>query len=703
MLDWIFESITTWLASIVTQAMDAVSGVFLDALSTDMTAMESYFPFVKEAFSILQYTAWALLFLIVVWQLFRTFGGPLTEAENPWQLVVRGAVFALLIAYSKQIFLLVLDIARAPYTALMDATMDPGAFTFAGIESVLTNGLTTIIGALTIVGSILIIVMMISLGWNYFKMLLECVERYVLVGVLYYTSPLAYCMGGSKSTANVFKGWCRMVGSQLLLLVMNVWFLRAFNSSVGQYVANGGALANGQGNIFLWLFSALAFLKIAQKFDSYLAAMGLNVAQTGSSMGMELLMAARVLSGAASGGARSAGSVFKGAGSAGATAAAGGIMAGFASRFKPNSFVRDSVVEGGAPMAAGGGLGFVGRMFGGMAARNGATLNSESIASVAMQQPNVSGTIAGDIANRSLTNYMPHLQGMQASGTEITGGKITSTVTDAGGKTTGVSMYNANQFERPSAPHSIVTAADGSQWYQMASGDGAAGFYAGAHFTGSGDAAETAQAAASFPSIADGTTLRTIGSTEDGVMEASHPELGTSTWYNSGMYQEPDAPHDTIHAADGVGWYAMQPHNDIPQFETPAEGGQAYQQAQFQTFMPGYEQQAVNIDTTHSRDGVIDVRHADGSAMRFYDQGQYQSPRGDYTVYEDHKGGQWYAIPGTPSVERRPVYDNSGKPIYDGDQIKTTNVESIRYKTTLTRFAEPKRRNLNDSKPPKRK
>lgn len=34
-------------------------------------------------------------------------------------------------------------------------------------------------------------------------------------------------------------------------------------------------------------------LKTAQKFDSYLAAMGLNVAQTGSSMGMELLMAAR--------------------------------------------------------------------------------------------------------------------------------------------------------------------------------------------------------------------------------------------------------------------------------------------------------------------------------------------------------------------------------------------------------------------------
>lgn len=126
-LSWIFESIVNWVASIVTSIMDAVSGIFLDALGTDMTAMEQYFPFVTEAFSIFQYSAWALLFLITVWQLFRVFGGPVTEAENPWQLLIRSAIFALLIGYAKPIFLLALDIARAPYTALLDATMDPRA------------------------------------------------------------------------------------------------------------------------------------------------------------------------------------------------------------------------------------------------------------------------------------------------------------------------------------------------------------------------------------------------------------------------------------------------------------------------------------------------------------------------------------------------------------------------------------------------
>ena len=98
-LDWIFEGIVGWIASIVSQLFDAVSGLFLEALGTDMTAMEEYFPFVTKAYDIMQVTAWAILILIVVWQLFRAFGGPITEAENPWHLLIRGAMFAFLIGY----------------------------------------------------------------------------------------------------------------------------------------------------------------------------------------------------------------------------------------------------------------------------------------------------------------------------------------------------------------------------------------------------------------------------------------------------------------------------------------------------------------------------------------------------------------------------------------------------------------------------
>lgn len=114
-------------------------------------------------------------------------------------------MFALLIWFAKPIFLFVLEIAKAPYTALMDLTGGKNEFTFAGIEAVLRSGLISFVSLSTVVGSLLLIILMIALGWNYFKLLLEVVERYVVVGVLCYTSPLAYSMGASKDTNQVFK------------------------------------------------------------------------------------------------------------------------------------------------------------------------------------------------------------------------------------------------------------------------------------------------------------------------------------------------------------------------------------------------------------------------------------------------------------------------------------------------------------------
>lgn len=719
MLDWIFEGIATWVASVMTQIMDAISGVFIGALGTDMTAMEEYFPFAVSAYTIIQYTAWALLFLVAVWQIFRAFSGPLAETENPLAILARGAIFGFLIAYAKPIFSLALDIARVPYTALMDSTLDPGDFTFAGIEQALTNGLTTLVSVSTVVGLILLIILMIALAWNYFKLLLETVERYVLVGVLCYTSPLAYAMGASKATSRVFQSWCRMVGSQLLLLVLNVWFLRAFNSSVGQFIANGGALTNGQGNIFLWLFCALALLKIAQKCDSYLAALGLSVAQTGSSMGMEMLMAARVLTGFSRGGGGNAASVFGGGarGGAGAAAAgtasgvaAGGILSGFMNRYRPNSFVRDAVVDGGSRMGAGGGVGFVGRAFGGMAARNGATLTPNSISSVATRPPSVSGTIGGEIADRSIPGYMPQLAGgaaanMTYSGTQITGGHISTTATAPDGRQAKVDLYSTAQHEAPSTPHTVVTAADGSQWYQVASGEGMGAFYATPAFTG--DVSETAQVAEAFPSAPDGTLLRQV---DEGTLEASYPDGGNSLWYNSAYFQEPDAPHEVIQGADGLSWYAMTPAAGVPEFEpaTPAPSGGGlspsaqYNAALFGQFMPGFDQPVVSVDSSRSADGILEVRHEDGTGTAFYDRTMYQAPRGDYHVFEDSGGSQWYAIPGTPAVERRPVYED-GRPVYDGDKLQTTTVETMRYKSTPSRHTQPQKRPVTERKPPNRK
>ena len=69
-------------------------------------------------------------------------------------------------------------------------------------------------GAVAIVALILVLI----LAWNYIKLLFEAAERYILLGVLVYTAPVAFSTGASQATGNVFKSWCRMLGGQFFLL-----------------------------------------------------------------------------------------------------------------------------------------------------------------------------------------------------------------------------------------------------------------------------------------------------------------------------------------------------------------------------------------------------------------------------------------------------------------------------------------------------
>ena len=184
-------------------------------------------------------------------------------------------------------------------------------------------------------------------------------------------------------------------------------------------------------------------------------------------------------------------------------------------------------------------------------------------------------------------------------------------------------------------------------------------------------------------------------------MEASYADGGSGLWYSSAFYQEPDAPHKTLLGSNGLNWYAMTSHASTPQFEA-GQVATAYNQALFGQFMPGFDQPITSIDSSRASDGMLEVRHEDGSGTMFYDRTRYQAPRGDYHVFEDSGGGQWYAIPGAPAVERRPVYEDS-KPVYENGEVQTMNVETVRYKATPTRYSGPKARSSTERRPPKKK
>ena len=86
--------------------------------------------------------------------------------------------------------------------------------------------------------ALIALILVLILAWNYIKLLFEAAERYILLGVIVYTAPIAFATGASQSTANIFKSWCRMFGGQIFLLLMNAWCLRLFTSMVGSFLAN---------------------------------------------------------------------------------------------------------------------------------------------------------------------------------------------------------------------------------------------------------------------------------------------------------------------------------------------------------------------------------------------------------------------------------------------------------------------------------
>ena len=230
----ILDGIVEWIAEQVMYGLDLINTSVLGALGCDMAVFLRYFPAAETMYEVFVALAIGLILLIWVWNLFKNFGlGIGTEAEDPVKLTIRAILFIGLAYYSDQIVDMVLDIGGTPYSWILTSTLP--SLDFASFSSVM----------LTIIGvcangavALIVLILVLVLAWNYLKLLFEAAERYVLLGVLVYTAPMAFAMGASQATSNIFKSWCRMFGGQVFLLLMNAWCLRLFTSMVGTFLAN---------------------------------------------------------------------------------------------------------------------------------------------------------------------------------------------------------------------------------------------------------------------------------------------------------------------------------------------------------------------------------------------------------------------------------------------------------------------------------
>lgn len=230
----ILDSIVEWIAEQIMNLLDIITGSVLGALGCDMGTFLRYFPAAETLYNVFVAMAMGFILLNLVWQLFKNFGAGIgLSAEDPIKLGIRSILFLFLAYFSDQIVALVLRIAGTPYSWVVDESLP--SISFASFASTMT----VIVGCLTSSSvSLIVLILVIVIAWNYIKLLFEAAERYITVGVLVYTAPMAFATGASENTSNIFSAWCRMLGGQLFLLIMNAWCLRLFVSMVGTFLAN---------------------------------------------------------------------------------------------------------------------------------------------------------------------------------------------------------------------------------------------------------------------------------------------------------------------------------------------------------------------------------------------------------------------------------------------------------------------------------
>ena len=260
-----------------------------------------------------------------------------------------------------------------------------------------------------------------------------------------------------------------------IIIIIAVTLIMVFLFSVPAFAISEGEVQGAidkygkeavTGNIFVWFLCAIAFLKVSQKIDSFLAGLGLNVGHTGSSMLAEAMIAARGIFAAkqfASGSKGSSGGSDNSSGSGGFMS--GGLVGAVGRNF----------TSGGVKKATGeseGGLG--GKIYTSSVNKGGSFANTV-IGKVATGNISSVGSISGEGSEAALMSYLGYAaMGNGAtdlpkfSNVEIGGGRIMATeITAEHPEGIEIGMYHTDKYMKPAGEYTTITTADGTSWYKQ--------------------------------------------------------------------------------------------------------------------------------------------------------------------------------------------------------------------------------------------
>lgn len=270
-----------WIYGLFIDILTYCANSLLNIMSTDLTFFETSVPIVSELYMIFVAIGWGLLIGNCSFQSMKAmFAGLGVETESPAILLMRTGLYGFLLIFSKDICDMGLSIGKN----VIELLGIPKTITITMPFDSMFDGL----GA----SWLLTIIIGFILGFQLIKLFFEIGERYVIVGVLTLLCPVGLAMGGSKSTKDISTAYIRTYASMIVMLVMNVLFLKLILSALSTMPSDAMVLP--------WCVLVVGIARTARKADQLIAKIGLNPAFTGDPLGtgrglMMAAMAARTI------------------------------------------------------------------------------------------------------------------------------------------------------------------------------------------------------------------------------------------------------------------------------------------------------------------------------------------------------------------------------------------------------------------------
>lgn len=266
MLEGILQGLAQWIYGLTLDIMSYCGNILLRVMSTDLEFWETSVPIVPTLYSVFVAIGWGLLIGNCAFQCLKSMlAGLGFESEAPVILLIRTALFGFLLLFSREICQIGLSMGKTAMEMLglpenIEMTMPTEIF-FPGVS----------------VAWLLVILVGSLMLFQLIKLFFDIGEKYVFVAIMTMLCPMGLAMGGSKSTKDICFGYMRTYATMIVMMVINLLFLKLILS----------ALAAMPPNILVlpWCLLIVGITRTARKADQLIARIGLSPAYTGDNLG----------------------------------------------------------------------------------------------------------------------------------------------------------------------------------------------------------------------------------------------------------------------------------------------------------------------------------------------------------------------------------------------------------------------------------